>query len=75
MVVETNLIDIKNITLDNYNTYNETIKYEISKEYIKRNISPSKKVMTQEDKIKHLKEYQHEYYLNITKPKRKKNRG
>ena len=73
MVIETNLIDISKITLSNYETYNEKIKYEINKvSIVKRNIiKPKETAISAEERKQQLKEYQHNYYLNITKIKRK----
>lgn len=73
MVIETNLIDISKITLSNYETYNEKIKYEINKvSIVKRNIiKPKETVISAEERKQQLKEYQHNYYLNVTKIKRK----
>lgn len=73
MIVETNLIDLNKITLKNYNTYNEKIKYEIYKisTIPKNRIKPKGTVISAETRKQQLKEYQHEYYLKVTKPKRK----
>lgn len=73
MVIETNLIDLNKITLENYKTYNEKIKYEIPRQWGIRNIKrkSKKEYKIEEDRKKHLKEYQHEYYLKVIKPKRK----
>ncbi len=69
MVIETNLIDISKVTLDNYKTYNEKIKYEIPK-ISNVKIKP-KGIISAEERKQQLKEYQHNYYLNVTKIKRK----
>lgn len=73
MVIETNLIDISKITLSNYETYNEKIKYEIYKvSNVKRNkMKPKGTTISAEERKQQLKEYQHNYYLNVTKIKRK----
>ena len=72
MVIETNLIDISKVTLDNYKTYNEKIKYEIPKiSNVKRNKIKPKGIISAEERKQQLKEYQHNYYLNVTKIKRK----
>lgn len=73
MVIETNLIDLSKVTLENYKTYKEKIKYEVPRQWgIQNKIRRNKKqYKTEEDRKKHLKEYQHEYYLKVTKPKRK----
>ena len=65
------LIDISKITLENYSTYNEYIKYEIPKQKEVRNISYRKKYKTVEERKQQIKEYQHQYYLQVTKIKRK----
>lgn len=70
MIKETNLIDISKMTSENYNSYNEKIKYEIPRQYNIR--QKTKKVTkTKEEREQHLKEYQHNYYLNVIKMKRK----
>lgn len=70
MIIETNLIDINKMTSENYNLYNEKIKYEMPRQYNIR--QKTKKVTrTKEEKEQHLKEYQHNYYLKVTKIKRK----
>lgn len=76
MIIETNLIDLGKITLENFNTYNEKIKYEIPRQWCIRNLKrkDKKEYKTKEDKKEHLKQYQHEYYLKVTKPKRKANK-
>ena len=73
MIIETNLIDFSKITLENYTTYNENIKYEIPRQWgIKsRKIKKKKEHKTEKERKQYLKEYQHEYYLKVTKPKRK----
>lgn len=73
MVRETNLIDLSKITLENYKIYNEKIKYEVPRQWGIRSTKRKDKTenKTAEDRKKHLKEYQHEYYLKVTKPKRK----
>ena len=73
MIIETNLIDISKITLDNYKTYNEKIKYEIHKiSNVKKNkMKPKEIKISAEERKQQLKEYNHNYYLNVTKIKRK----
>ena len=73
MIIETNLIDLSKITLENYKTYNEKVKYEVPRQWGARNIKieNKKEYKTEEDRKEHLKQYQHEYYLKVTKPKRK----
>ena len=71
MIRETNLIDLSKITLENYATYNEHIKYEIPRQWGVRNRKPRKKAKTTEEKKQYIKEYQHKYYLKVTKKKRK----
>lgn len=75
MIIETNLIDLSKITLENYKTYNEKIKYEVPRQWGIRNIKKKKEHKTEEDRKKYLKEYQHEYYLKVTKLKKKSNKG
>lgn len=71
MLVETNLIDISQITLENYSTYNERIKYEMPKQRLLRDIATNKRTkLNEEEKKQHLREYQHKYYMEITKKKR-----
>lgn len=73
MIIETNLIDISKMTLQNYNKYNKRITYEIyrvsciPRKKLKSNGVP----ISSEERKQHLKEYQHNYYLNVTKIKRK----
>lgn len=71
MIITTNLIDISKITLENYNIYNERIKYEVSKQRVIRNIKTKRKPKTLEERKEAQKIYQHNYYLEVTKPKRK----
>ncbi len=71
MVRETNLIDISKITLENYTTYNERIKYEIPRQWGVRNIKPKRKAKSTEERKQYIKEYQHKYYLEVTKKKRR----
>ena len=73
MIIETNLIDLNNTTLENYKTYNENFKYEIPRQWGARNIKikNKKEYKTENDRKEHLKQYQHEYYLKVTKPKKK----
>lgn len=73
--IETNLIDISKITLENYLTYNEKVKVEHIRPYQKTKIQKVKRDSSKEEIEEHrkqyLKEYQHKYYLEVTKPKRK----
>lgn len=73
MIIETNLIDLSKITLENYKTYNEKMKYGVPKQWGARNIKTKnkKEYKTKEERKEYLKQYQHEYYLKVTKPKRK----
>lgn len=73
MKIKTNLIDLNKITLENYVTFNERIEYEITKlSMIKRNIiKPKETMISAEEKKQHIKDYQHNYYLTVTKIKRK----
>lgn len=70
MVKETNLIDLSKITLENYTTYKEHIKYEIPRQWGVRNIKPKRKCKTAEERKQYIKEYQHSYYMRVTKKKR-----
>lgn len=70
MVRESNLIDLSKITLENYTTYNERIKYEIPRQWGVRNIKPKRKAKSTEERNQYIKEYQHNYYLEVTKKKR-----
>ena len=52
------------------------IKYEIPRQWGVRNIKQHiKQKRTEEDRKQYLKQYQHEYYLRVTKPKRKSKGG
>ena len=78
MIRETNLVDLSKVTLDNPSTWNERIKYEIPRQYGINKIKSKNRTKifkTEEEKIKHIKEYQHNYYMQVTKIKRKQNRG
>ena len=76
MHIKTNLTDLSKITLDNYKTYNEKIEYEIPRQWGVRNIKQHRRQKrTEEDRKQYLKQYQHEYYLRVTKPKRKSKGG
>ncbi len=70
MVKETNLIDLSKITLENYTTYNEHVKYEIPRQWGIRNIKSKRKCKTAAKKRQYIKEYQHNYYMRVTKKKR-----
>lgn len=72
MIRESNLIDLSKITLENYTTYNEHIKYEIPRQWGVTNRKPKrKKCKTEEERKQYIKEYQHNYYMRVTKRKRK----
>ncbi len=72
MTRESNLIDLSKITLENYATYNERIKFEIPRQWKVQNKVVNRRVkLSEEEKKQHLKEYQHEYYMKVTKIKRK----
>ena len=71
MIRETNLIDLSKITLENYTTYNERIKYEIPRQRQTRKIKPRRKFKSTEERKQYIKEYQHKYYLEVTKKKRR----
>lgn len=80
MIVETNLVDLSKITLENYTTYNECIKYEVPRQWGVRHIKRKlkRKCRTVEEKeqyIQYIKEYQHNYYMKVTKKKRQAKRG
>ena len=78
MIIETNLVDLSKVTLDNPSTWNERIKYEIPRQWgiNKRKSKTKTKIFkTEEEKIQHIKEYQHNYYMQVTKIKRKQKRG
>lgn len=57
MIVETNLIELNKITLKNYNTYNEKIKYEIYKisTISKNRIKPKGTVISAETRKQEIK--------------------
>lgn len=71
MIIETNLIDLSKVTLENYSTYKERIKYEVPRRWGVRKIKPKRKPKTVEERKEAIKIYQHNYYLEVTKPKRK----
>lgn len=72
MIIETNLVDISKITLDNSNSWNEYIKYEVPRQWGIRKIKPKRKPKTEEERKEAIKIYQHNYYLEVTKPKKKR---
>lgn len=72
MIKTSNLIDLNEITLENYATYNERITYEIPRQWGVRNKTANKRVKRSNEELKqHIKEYQHKYYIEVTKIKRK----
>lgn len=75
MIIETNLVDLSKVTLDNPTSWNEHIKYEVPRQWGVRKIRPKKENKTLEERKEALKIYQHNYYLEVTKPKRKQKRG
>lgn len=76
MIRESNLVDLSRVTLDNPSIWNERIKYEIPRQWgINKIKSKTKIAKTEEEKIQHIKEYQHNYYMQVTKVKRKQKRG
>ena len=76
MIRETNLVDLSKVTLDNPSTWNERIKYEIPRQWgINKIKSRTKITKTDEERKQHIKEYQHNYYMQVTKIKRKQKRG
>lgn len=73
MIRETNLVDLSKVTLDNPNSWNEHIKFEVPRQWGTKKIKTSKrKPKTPEERKEALKKYQHNYYLEVTKPKRKR---
>lgn len=73
MIVKTNLIDLNKITSENYAKYNKKIEYEIFKQCMlkKNKVKPKGIVKSAEERKQQLKKYQHNYYLTVTKIKRK----
>lgn len=72
---ETNLVDISKITLENYQTYSDKVLIEDVRPYTKRKETRThtkRRKMTEEERQARIKEYQHKYYLEKTKEKRKK---
>ena len=72
MIRESNLVDLGKVTLDNPFTWNERIKYEIPRQWGIKKIKSKTKT---EERKQHIKEYQHNYYIQVTKIKRKQKRG
>ena len=73
MIRETNLIDLSKVTLENYTTYNEHLKYEVPRQWGVRNKVVNRRIKRgEEEKKQYQKEYQHKYYMEVTKIKRKK---
>ena len=75
MIVETNLVDLSKITLENYTTYNEHIKREVPRQWGVRKIKSKRKCRTAEEREQYIKEYQHNYYMKVTKKKRQAERS
>ena len=76
MIRETNLIDLSKVTLENYTTYNEHLKYEVPRQWGVRNKIVNRRIKrSEEEKKQYQKEYQHKYYMEVTKFKRKKLRA
>ncbi len=75
MIIETNLIDISKVTLDNPDSWNNRIKYEVPRQWGVRQIKPRNKPRTLEERKEASRIYQHNYYLKVTKIKRKQSRG
>lgn len=72
---ESNLYDISKITLDNYLYYNNKELIEDTRTYTKRTSTKKlKPKLTEEERKAKIKEYQHKYYLEKTREKRKKAR-
>lgn len=75
MIIETNLTDLSKVTLENPSSWNEKIKFEVPRQWGVRNKLKSKrKPKTKEERKKSLREYNHKYYMEVTKIKRKKRR-
>ena len=73
MIKETNLIDLSKVTLENYATYNEHLKFEVPRQWGVRNKVVNRRIKrSEEEKKQYQKEYQHKYYMKVTKIKRKK---
>ena len=75
MIIESNLIDLSKVMLENYSTYKERIKFEVPRQWGVRKIKPKRKPKTEEERKEAIKIYQHNYYLEVTKQKRKEKRG
>ena len=75
MIRESNLVDLGKVTLDNPSTWNERIKYEIPRQWGINKIKLKTKTKTEEERKQHIKKYQHNYYMQVTKIKRKQKRG
>ena len=75
MIITTNLVDLSKVTLDNPNSWKELIKYEVPRQWGVRAIKSKRKPKTPEERKEAQRIYQHNYYLEVTKPKRKQKRG
>lgn len=75
MIIETNLVDLNKVTLDNPKSWNECLKYEVPRQWEVRHIKVKRKLKTLEERKEALKIYQQNYYLEVTKSKRKQKRG
>lgn len=76
MIIETNLVDLGKITLDNPKSWNEHLKYEVPKQWgLKKVKKLKRKPKTPEERKIVQKIYQHNYYLEVTKLKRRSRRN
>lgn len=55
MIIETNLVDLSKITLENYVIYNEHLKYEIPRQWGVRHIKAKRNPKTLEERRKAMK--------------------
>ncbi len=76
MIVETDLVDLSKVTLNNPSSWNQHIKYEIPRQWGAKKIKvPKRNPKTEEERKERAKIYQHNYYLEVTKPKRQSRRN
>lgn len=76
MIIETNLVDLSKVTLDNPKSWNEYLKYEVPKQWgLKKVKKLKRKPKTPEERKIAQKIYQHNYYLKVRKPKRQARRN
>lgn len=74
MIITTSLIDISKVELNNPSSWNKRIKYEIPRQRETGIIKSKRKTKTTEERKEALKIYQHNYYVRVTKIKRKQER-